>query len=125
MIVVIHEPESGFTATLLTHKTLHELRCLPQEGRERRKREHSDEEQSDDDGEAKQRRKTGREHGQLNFGAGALKEGLNLAPSFSWRCELCQITVKSEALKHQHLEGAAHRKVCHTSSHSRCALMSG
>jgi hypothetical protein len=80
-----------------------------QQGRERRKRANSDDDE-EDDAEARMRReKRGREHGFLNLGAGALADAV--VPAFTWHCELCQITLTSEGLKHQHLHGAAHLKV--------------
>lgn len=75
---------------------------------ERRRGSDSD---GEGDGGGKKRRRGvgGRETGQLNIGWGALNEGL-MAPVFKWRCELCNITLGSEGLKHQHLTGAAHLK---------------
>jgi hypothetical protein len=80
-----------------------------QQGRERRKRANSDDEGDEDDEARSRREKRGREHGFLNLGAGALADVV--APAFSWRCELCQITLSSEGLRQQHLHGAAHLKV--------------
>mmetsp|Transcript_28074 Transcript_28074/g.53126 ORF Transcript_28074/g.53126 Transcript_28074/m.53126 type:complete len:280 (+) Transcript_28074:145-984(+) len=78
------------------------------QGRQQRKREHSDDSSGDEEGKGRTRRRAV-EHGLLNLGTGALAEGAAHA-GFSWRCELCQITLSSEASKHQHLQGAAHLK---------------
>jgi len=80
-----------------------------QQGRERRKRANSDDDEEDDPEARMRREKRGREHGFLNLGAGALADAV--APAFTWHCDLCQITLSSEGLKHQHLHGAAHLKV--------------